>query len=153
MERRIVSFFQDEEEHWVARLSCHHPQHVRHDPPLISRPWTKTQAGRQSRIGEPLFCKRCEEAQWPEGLEPYKSTRHFTAQDTPAALRADHATREGVWAKLYVLQGEVLYVVGERTQVITPDTEPGVIVSAQPHHVTPSEGAVFFVQFYRLQQA
>jgi hypothetical protein len=34
----IVGYFQDNENHWVAKLACGHKQHVRHNPPLASRP-------------------------------------------------------------------------------------------------------------------
>ena len=60
MKQSIVGYHQDEETHWVARLACGHFQHVRHDPPLISRPWVLTEAGRDSRLGELLDCKKCD---------------------------------------------------------------------------------------------
>lgn len=60
-ERRIIGFTQDEEDHWVALLACGHQQHVRHKPPLVERPWVLTPAGRQSRLGTKLNCKRCEQ--------------------------------------------------------------------------------------------
>lgn len=149
MQREIMSFYKDEEDHWVAHLSCHHPQHVRHDPPLVSRPWVLSEEGRQSRIGEQLWCKRCKDAEWPEGLEPYKSTPHFTHDTTPKGLLADHATREGVWARVHVVRGALIYVVGERRQRLVVGGAPGIIVSAQRHHVEPEEDAEFFVQFFR----
>ncbi len=55
----ITGFRQDEEGHWVAQLACGHTQHVRHDPPLVSRPWVLSAAGRQARVGESLACVRC----------------------------------------------------------------------------------------------
>lgn len=61
MNQRIVGFQQDEEGHWRAELACGHPQHVRHDPPLISRPWVLTEEGRAARLGLELNCKRCDE--------------------------------------------------------------------------------------------
>lgn len=60
MERGIVGFHLDDEDHWVADLDCGHGQHVRHDPPLISRPWVLTPDGRRSRLGRILECKRCD---------------------------------------------------------------------------------------------
>ena len=153
MQRAIVSFYQDEEDHWVARLSCHHPQHVRHDPPLVSRPWVLSEQGRRARIGELLRCKRCEQAEWPEGLVAYKSTPSFGYETTPKGLRKDHATREGVWAQIHVTQGALLYVVGERAERLVPQEDPGVIVPAQLHHVVPEEGVEFFVQFFRAKKA
>lgn len=55
----IVGFQQDAEGHWVAKLACGHTQHVRHDPPWESRPWTLTQEGRDAMIGHELDCKKC----------------------------------------------------------------------------------------------
>jgi len=60
MERRIVGFHQDEEQHWVADLECGHTQHVRHNPPWINRPWVTTQQGRANALGATLDCKKCE---------------------------------------------------------------------------------------------
>lgn len=57
--REIVGFHRDVESHWVAELSCGHDQHVRHDPPLQSRPWVLSDAGRRSHIGTSLACMRC----------------------------------------------------------------------------------------------
>lgn len=57
--RKIVGFRQDDEQHWVAVLSCGHGQHVRHDPPLVSRPWVLTLTGRRERLGAELACLRC----------------------------------------------------------------------------------------------
>lgn len=58
----ITCFHQDEEGHWIADLACGHTQHVRHDPPWQSRPWTQTEEGRQSMLGHTLPCKLCEQA-------------------------------------------------------------------------------------------
>jgi Protein of unknown function (DUF3565) len=60
MQRRIVGFHQDEEQHWVAELACGHNQHVRHDPPWVNRKWVTTPEGRQSRLGKRLDCKKCD---------------------------------------------------------------------------------------------
>jgi hypothetical protein len=38
-----------------------HFQHVRHDPPLVERPWVLTEDGRASRLGATLDCKKCDE--------------------------------------------------------------------------------------------
>jgi len=61
---RIVDDFEiDDEGHWMAKLSCRHYQHVRHDPPLRVREWVLTAEGRTSRIGQELNCKKCDEDQ------------------------------------------------------------------------------------------
>jgi len=61
MKRKITGFEQDDESHWRAILDCGHRQHTRHNPPLTSRGWVLTEAGRASRIGFELECKRCDE--------------------------------------------------------------------------------------------
>jgi hypothetical protein len=61
MNQAIRGFHLDDENHWVANLGCGHQQHMRHDPPLVSRPWVLTPEGRESRLGNPVECKRCDE--------------------------------------------------------------------------------------------
>ena len=61
MQQPITDYLQDEENHWVAKLACGHNQHVRHNPPLVSRPWVLTHAGRDAKIGVLLNCKKCDE--------------------------------------------------------------------------------------------
>ena len=50
----------------MADLRCGHGQHVRHQPPMISRPWVLTEEGRQAFLGTQLNCKKCEEEVRPE---------------------------------------------------------------------------------------
>jgi hypothetical protein len=54
MQRSIIGFRTDDEGHWVALLDCGHPQHVRHDPPMVERPWVTTAEGRATRLAELL---------------------------------------------------------------------------------------------------
>ena len=61
VKRQIIGFDTDEHGHFRAELDCGHFQHVRHDPPLTTRPWVLTEEGRASRIGFELDCKRCDE--------------------------------------------------------------------------------------------
>ena len=60
MDRRIAGFHKDAEGHWVAELECGHNQHVRHDPPWSSRPWTQTEQGRKAVLGQCLNCRKCD---------------------------------------------------------------------------------------------
>jgi hypothetical protein len=59
IDQPIVGYHLDEEGDWVAELACGHNQHVRHNPPWNNRPWTATEAGRQSMIGQQLGCRKC----------------------------------------------------------------------------------------------
>jgi Protein of unknown function (DUF3565) len=60
VERLIVGFHQDDENHWVADLDCGHTRHVRHQPPWQNRPWVLTEEGRSKFIGEKLNCVKCD---------------------------------------------------------------------------------------------
>jgi len=61
MNRKIIGFSTDDEEHWRAELECGHYQHVRHDPPLRTREWVLTESGRAERLGRMLECRKCNE--------------------------------------------------------------------------------------------
>lgn len=61
MKQKICDFEKDDEDHWRAILECGHRQHLRHNPPMTTRPWVLTEAGRAERIGFELECKRCDE--------------------------------------------------------------------------------------------
>ena len=60
MKQPIVCYHLDEEDHWVAELDCGHNQHVRHNPPLVSRPWVVSEEGRNSMLGFELNCVKCD---------------------------------------------------------------------------------------------
>jgi len=60
MKQEIVGYHKDQEEHWVAQLSCGHFQHVRHNPPWTIRLWVTTETGRKSMIGHQLNCIKCD---------------------------------------------------------------------------------------------
>ena len=60
MDSPITGYHKDEEGHWVAELACGHFQHVRHNPPWVSRPWVITADGRKSMLGRNLRCKKCD---------------------------------------------------------------------------------------------
>ncbi|MEJ2360168.1 MAG: DUF3565 domain-containing protein [Gammaproteobacteria bacterium] len=66
MKQPITGYHTDEENHWVAELACGHNQHVRHNPPLVSRPWVISEEGRHSMLGYELNCKKCDEQQPPD---------------------------------------------------------------------------------------
>lgn len=58
--REIIGYHLDLENHWVAELVCGHFQHVRHEPPLTTRPWVLTELGRKLMLGYQLDCKKCD---------------------------------------------------------------------------------------------
>ena len=60
MKRKIVGYDVDAQNDWRVKLECGHYQHVRHTPPLVTRDWVLTEAGRESRVGFELECKKCD---------------------------------------------------------------------------------------------
>ena len=69
MQRRITGYHRDDEQHWVAELECGHHQHVRHNPPWVSRPWVMTPAGRERMLGTVL-----ESLKYDRGAPPDRPT-------------------------------------------------------------------------------
>lgn len=150
MQRHIVDFMQDEASHWMARLDCGHFQHVRHDPPLVSRKWVLSEEGRQAQMGATLECVRCDRFELPEDFESYKRTQDFTEETVPAGLRADHRTARGVWAKIQVHKGRLRYRVPPLAlDVVLTPAEAGIVVPQVLHSVEPIGAVCFFVEFYR----
>ena len=66
MLRPIAGFHLDDLHEWVAELACGHNQHVRHNPPWFSRPWTQTIEGRNAALGTELDCKKCDQGVPPD---------------------------------------------------------------------------------------
>lgn len=155
MERPITGFDKDEEGHWVALLSCGHRQHVRHQPPFVERGWTQTDAGRDGVIGEVLECAACDRMEPPEGAVRYKSTPLFTELTIPRALRKEHSTKPGVWGRIRVLEGKLLYeVLSPVLQTFTLDTaSTAFVVPEVPHRVEKIGRVIFQVDFMKVPDA
>ena len=66
MKQPITGYHLDELNDWVAELGCGHNQHVRHNPPLVSRPWVVDAAGRESMLGYELECVKCDAGAPPD---------------------------------------------------------------------------------------
>ena len=86
----------------------------------------------------------------PQGMTAYKRTPEFTESTVPAGLLQAHNTRAGVWAKIEVLSGSLLYRILESAIEEVP-LAPGTFGVIEPgvrHHVIPGESVRFFVEFY-----
>ncbi len=66
MKQPITAYHRDDDGDSVAELACGHFQHVRHNPPLVSRPWVTTEAGRTQMLGHLLDCKKCADGYPPD---------------------------------------------------------------------------------------
>lgn len=150
MDRIIIKFHQDDEDHWVADLDCGHAQHVRHNPPLTSRSWVTTLQGREEKLGQTLNCLKCERLEFPENFSAYKKSPIFTESTIPKALLSSHSTKQGVWAKINILQGQLKYFMESpiNKEDILDSTHLGIIVPEVIHRVEPVGSVSFYVEFY-----
>jgi|AACY02.9.fsa_nt_gi tellurite resistance-related uncharacterized protein len=91
-----------------------------------------------------------ESVRLPAGVELARTTPEFTAASVPAGLLSAHQVADGVWGRLRVLAGAVVYVVevtGQRRTITAGGAqviEPGLV-----HHVEPASDARFVVEFHR----
>lgn len=85
----------------------------------------------------------------PENMQAYKRTKEFTEETMPKALLKDHDTKEGVWALVHVLEGELEYQVDawNHNEVVTAGNA-GLIAPKVLHWVKPLGQVRFFIEFY-----
>lgn len=154
MQRSIVGFGVDAEGDPIALLDCGHPQHVRHRPPFVNRPWVTTEEGRRGMLGEKLDCVRCERFELPDHFVAFERTPELTEQTLPPAWLRGHTTGSGVWAKIVVSEGRLRYTVDMLKTVVElgPD-RIGIVVPEVPHRIEPVGNVRFFVELYRAPSA
>jgi tellurite resistance-related uncharacterized protein len=151
LQRAIVGFSQDDQGDWVAELACGHKQHVRHTPPWQLRPWVQTEQGRNEYLGTELLCVSCTMPALPANVVRYKETPEFDEETIPAGLLHRHTLKQGVWGRIVVPEGRLLYVIErEPSETFVLSSEvPGIIEPEVPHHVEPRGKVRFRVEFYR----
>ena len=82
-------------------------------------------------------------------MEPYRSTPVFDQDTLPAALRARHQTKAGVWGVIRVLEGKVrLTILDPPSETVLTPERPGVVKPGQPHFVTPMGAMRMQVDFH-----
>jgi tellurite resistance-related uncharacterized protein len=84
------------------------------------------------------------------GLTPYKRTPTFQTETVTAGVLANHATKEGVWARVVVLEGRLPFRFQEPEEdpvVLTPE-RPGLVEPTRRHRVEPGPGVRFYVEFH-----
>ena len=150
MDRAITGFRIDDTGDWIALLNCGHGQHVRHKPPFTRRPWVTTEEGRNGMRGEMLNCVRCDRFELPDHFIAYQKTPTFTEHSTPLDLKKDHTTKTGIWAKIMVTEGKLLYQVAVlNAEFILSPHQAGIVIPEVLHCVAPLGAVRFFVEFYR----
>lgn len=85
----------------------------------------------------------------PDNVRAYQK-KAYTHKTTPGMMKNDHRVRAGVWGKIVVQKGEVIYEIPEHeeTHTLTPDL-PGVIEPLVFHRIDPQPGARFYLELYR----
>jgi tellurite resistance-related uncharacterized protein len=87
----------------------------------------------------------------PEGVAHYKSTPEFTETSIPAGLLRSHSTAAGVWGRITILEGALLYRALEPAvaeYLLTPG-RPGIIAPQEKHEVAAVGPVRFCVEFHR----
>ena len=86
----------------------------------------------------------------PTTVELYRRTPEFTETTIPGGLRKSHRTKAGVWGRIVVLEGQLLYRSRSFGWEFTLDTEhAGVVEPEVEHEVEPLGVVRFFVEFHR----
>jgi len=90
----------------------------------------------------------------PADVRPYKRTPIFTEATVPAGLLRAHATKDGAWGLIHVLEGQLAYRITDphrpqSEQILTPETRPGVVEPTVLHEVEPLGSVRFQVEFHR----
>ncbi|MEM7466761.1 MAG: DUF1971 domain-containing protein [Pseudomonadota bacterium] len=86
----------------------------------------------------------------PSNVRETKKTPEFDEQNIPKGLLKAHQTKEGVWAKIIIMEGSLLYTINEpelETNILNPEF-PGVVEPTILHEVAPKGPVKFYVQFY-----
>jgi tellurite resistance-related uncharacterized protein len=89
----------------------------------------------------------------PEAVA-YARTATFTEATVPAALLKSHDTKPGVWGRIFVERGELVYRVTDPRRapseaMLRSGGPPGIVEPTILHEVQPNGPVSFYVEFYR----
>ena len=87
----------------------------------------------------------------PETLKKYKQTPEFNEISVPKGLLQDHSTKNGVWGKIVLLEGEMEYFISgdEKSPHSLNPSKYGVVEPERTHYIKPKGKVRFYVEFYR----
>lgn len=88
--------------------------------------------------------------QIPNNVVSYNATPVFDETTIPVGLLKDHTTKEGVWGKIIITKGKLLYCIYDTQEEISLDTNHyGVIEPNTLHHIQPLGEVKFQIEFYK----
>jgi tellurite resistance-related uncharacterized protein len=89
----------------------------------------------------------------PDTVMHYKSTAVFTEATVPAALQRSHTTAVGVWGRITIIEGSLLYRItdpsAEPEEILLTPAQPGVVEPQIEHEVQVVGPVRFQVDFHR----
>jgi tellurite resistance-related uncharacterized protein len=87
----------------------------------------------------------------PADCRPYRRTATFSNATIPNGLLKGHRTKAGVWGRIVVLDGELLYRILEpRVEEILLSSDCcGVVEPGIAHEIAPVGAVSFYVEFCR----
>jgi tellurite resistance-related uncharacterized protein len=87
----------------------------------------------------------------PEDVIAYKKTPEFDELSVPKGLLNAHQTKQGVWGKIVILEGQLQYTINkpEIEVVVLTENIYGVVEPEIFHEVKPLGNVRFYVEFYR----
>jgi len=91
----------------------------------------------------------------PPGLEPGRTTPRFDNDSVPAGLLATHRVADGVWGRLVVHSGSLVFhaeagAEGAEAGWRVPAGGSVVIPPGRPHHLVLDVPVEFAVEFHRV---
>lgn len=85
----------------------------------------------------------------PVNVTHYKQTPEFDEITVPKGLLNAHQTKEGVWGKIVILEGQLQYKINEPEEILLLDVNKyGVVEPTVLHEVKPLGKVRFYVEFY-----
>jgi tellurite resistance-related uncharacterized protein len=93
----------------------------------------------------------------PDNVVPYYQSPEFSETTLPSALRHEHRTKPGVWARIRVITGSVRYRIlgGEAEHELARDPElltpgrDGIVEPEVLHRLEVDEPVSLYVEFLR----
>lgn len=86
----------------------------------------------------------------PPHVQAYRRSPVFTEETLPAAFRENHATKAGVWGRLHVVSGDLVFTDAEADRAFSVSAGQDVVIEPEVRHRVAPAGAVsFFVEFFR----
>lgn len=86
----------------------------------------------------------------PPDVQAYFRTPEFNEATIPAGLLRQHTTKAGVWGRIVIEEGSLLYRIAESGEevVLSPERH-GVVEPEAPHEVAPQGKVRFWVEFLK----